>query len=115
MYDDSIMAIECDDSNYKCYMRNAEACLMMSKSPNHKNLDLVEKGLKRFQKALALIERVKQTDPNYDKRKEIISDLKTSILLGNKLKWFKQRELERNAHEEQLELLKALAIDNEHA
>ena len=48
MYDDSVNAIEFDDGYYKAYMRNGEACLELAKSQNQKNLDMVEKGLKRF-------------------------------------------------------------------
>ena len=48
MYDDSVNAIEFDDGYYKAYMRNGEACIELSKSHNQKNLDMVDKGLKRM-------------------------------------------------------------------
>ena len=48
MYDDSTSAIEYDDTYYKAYLRNGDACLELSKSKNFLNLDLVEKGLRRF-------------------------------------------------------------------
>ena len=70
MYDDSVNAIEFDDSYYKAYLRNGEACLELAKSNNQKNLDMVEKGLKRMQKALAIIEKIKTSDPNFSKKKE---------------------------------------------
>ena len=48
MYDDSIAAIEFDDTYYKAYLRNGEACLELAKNNKIMDLDLVEKGLRRF-------------------------------------------------------------------
>ena len=48
MYDDSQAAIENDDTNYKGYIKNGEACLELCKSSKILNLDLCEKGLKRL-------------------------------------------------------------------
>ena len=48
MYDDSIEAIECDDLNYKGYLRNGEACVELGKKKSHKNTDMIEKGIKRL-------------------------------------------------------------------
>ena len=70
MYDDSVNAIEFDDGYYKAYMRNGEACLELAKSQNQKNLDMVEKGLKRFQKAIMIIDKIKPNNPNFAKKKE---------------------------------------------
>lgn len=70
MYDDSVNAIEFDDGYYKAYLRNGEACLELSKSNNQKNLDMVEKGLKRMQKAISIIEKIKENYPNFKKKKE---------------------------------------------
>lgn len=58
MYDDSVQAIENGDSYYKGYIKNGEACIEMSKSNNHTNLDLCDKGIKRFQKAIFIIEKI---------------------------------------------------------
>ena len=58
MYDDSVEAIENGDNYYKGYLKNGEACLELAKNPNHKNLDLCEKGLKRFLKAIMIIEKI---------------------------------------------------------
>lgn len=38
MYDDSLAAIENDDTNYKGYIKNGEACLELSKSKNIKEV-----------------------------------------------------------------------------
>ena len=70
MYDDSIAAIEFDDTYYKAYLRNGEACLELSKNNKIMNLDLIEKGLRRFQKAISILERIKPNDPAYQKKKE---------------------------------------------
>ena len=70
MYDDSVNAIEFDDGYYKAYMRNGEACLELAKSQNQKNLDMVEKGLKRMQKAIMIIDKIKPSNPNFGKKKE---------------------------------------------
>jgi len=48
MYDDSIAAIEFDDTYYKAYLRNGESCLELGKNAKLNNLDLIEKGLRRF-------------------------------------------------------------------
>jgi len=48
MYDDSIAAIEFDDTYYKAYLRNGEACLELAKSNKIMNMDLIDKGLRRF-------------------------------------------------------------------
>ena len=48
MYDDSCQAIENGDNYYKGYIKNGEACLELSKSANHMNVDLCDKGLRRF-------------------------------------------------------------------
>lgn len=48
MYDDSIAAIEFDDTYYKAYLRNGEACLELAKNNKIMDLDLIEKGLRRF-------------------------------------------------------------------
>jgi len=70
MYDDSIAAIEFDDTYYKAYLRNGESCLELAKNKNVMNTDLIEKGLKRFQKAISILERIKPHDPTYQKKKE---------------------------------------------
>lgn len=57
MYDDSLQVIETDSANYKGYFRNGEACIELGKSHNHKNLDLLDKGLRRITKAISLVER----------------------------------------------------------
>ena len=48
MYHDSIAAIEFDDTYYKAYLRNGEACLELAKSNKIMNMDLIDKGLRRF-------------------------------------------------------------------
>lgn len=70
MYDDSTAAIEFDDTYYKAYLRNGEACLELSKNENIQNIDLVEKGLRRFLKALMIIEKIKPNDPTFKKKKD---------------------------------------------
>ena len=34
MYDDSMAAIEFEDTNYKAYIKNGEACIELGKSPH---------------------------------------------------------------------------------
>ena len=75
MYDDSVMAIENGDNYYKSYVKNGEACLELSKNPNHQNLDLCEKGLKRFLKAIMIVEKIPQSDPLFNSRKKLIAQI----------------------------------------
>lgn len=63
MFDDSQAAIENDDTNYKGYIKNGEACFELSKRGNIKDLQLCDKGLKRFQKAIMLLEKMPSSDP----------------------------------------------------
>ena len=65
MYDDSVTAIELDDNSYKAYLKNGEACLELSKNKNHKNTDMCEKGLKRLQKAISCLEKLKPSNPQF--------------------------------------------------
>lgn len=65
MFDDSQAAIENDDMNYKGYIKNGEACFELSKSRHIKDLQLCEKGLKRFQKAIMLLEKMPSSDPQF--------------------------------------------------
>lgn len=58
MYDDSIQAIELDDSYFKAYIKNGEACVELGKNPRHDNCDLIEKGIKRLKKGLMLVEHM---------------------------------------------------------
>ena len=48
MYDDSLNAIENDDTNFKAYIKNGEACLELCKSKHQKDCSLCEKGMKRL-------------------------------------------------------------------
>jgi hypothetical protein len=59
MYDDSLQAIELDPNNFKAYIKNGEACLELSKNRNQTTTALCEKGLKRLQKAILIIEKIK--------------------------------------------------------
>jgi hypothetical protein len=36
---------------------------------------MVEKGLKRMQKAIMIIEKIKPSNPNYEKRKEFLNSV----------------------------------------
>jgi len=48
MYDDSLAAIENDDTNYKGYIKNGEACLELCKSIHQKDIGMCDKALKRL-------------------------------------------------------------------
>ena len=69
MYDDSQSAIEYDDTYFKSYIKNGEACLELSKSTNHRDTVLIDKGLKRLQKAIMILEKLKPVDPNHGSKK----------------------------------------------
>ena len=56
MYNDSQAAIENDDLNYRCYLRNGEACFELSKSKLVTDLKLCDKGLRRFKNAITILE-----------------------------------------------------------
>jgi len=48
MYDDSLAAIENDDTNYKGYIKNGEACFELSKNIHQKDIGMCDKALKRL-------------------------------------------------------------------
>ena len=89
MYDDSVTAIELDDNSYKAYLKNGEACLELSKSKNHKNTDMCEKGLKRLQKAILVLEKLNSSHPQFQHKKKLIQQVERQILRGKKLMYFK--------------------------
>lgn len=80
MYDDSLQAIELDPNNYKGYIKNGEACLELSKPKNQTSTAMCEKGLKRLQKAIMILEKLKPTDPLYKSRKILITQVEKLIL-----------------------------------
>lgn len=65
MYDDSLAFIENDDTNFKAYLKNGEACLELCKNNEIMDMQLCDKGLKRLMKALSIIEHIPQGDPLY--------------------------------------------------
>ena len=86
----------------------------MSKSSNHKTLDLIEKGLKRLQKALSLVERMKNSDPCYKDRAKIMTDIKRKILQCRKLKWYKDRRIKSDFYAQALAEMKKVAGNGGH-
>lgn len=74
MYDDSTAMIEIDQDNYKGYFRNGEACIELCKAKSHKDMSLFEKGLKRLQKAISLVERSKEFKDE-ETRKKFLSQI----------------------------------------
>ena len=94
MYEDSLAAIENDDSNFKGYIKNGEACFELCKDEMQLDLQLCEKGLRRFQKAITLIEKIPQSDPLFKSQKTLLGQVEVLILRGNKIKWWKERQIE---------------------
>ena len=72
MYDDSLQAIELDDAYFKAYLRNGEACIELGKNYRFDNTDMVDKGIKRIQKAIRLVERMKDTDRLFASRNALL-------------------------------------------
>jgi hypothetical protein len=66
MLDDSTLAIELDDTNFKAYLRNGEALIELGKKKSFKNTELIEKGVKRLMKALSIAERLNKGDPDFE-------------------------------------------------
>lgn len=93
MYDDSIQAIELDDQNFKAFVRNGEAHIELGKKQTFKNTEHIEKGIRRLQKALMIIEKIKPSDPNFEKKKLLIRQVEKQVLRGKKIKWMKEQEL----------------------
>ena len=75
MYDDSLAAIENDDTNFKGYIKNGESCLELCKSNKILDLELAEKGLKRLQKALMLIEKMPGSDPQFKSKTMLLGQV----------------------------------------
>ena len=96
MYDDSIQAIELDDQNFKAFVRNGEACVELGKKKNFKNTEFIDKGIKRFQKALLIIDKIKPSDPNFEKKKLLTGQVDKQVLRARKIKWLKEQELKND-------------------
>ena len=74
MFDDSQAMIEVDQDNYKGYQRNGEACIELCKGKGHRDMSLFEKGLKRMQKSISLVERSKEFKDE-EQRKKFLSQI----------------------------------------
>jgi hypothetical protein len=90
MYDDSLMAIELDDLHFKSYLKNGEACLELSKSSSHSTVDMCDQGLRRLQKAISCLDRIKQNDSLFASKKKLIQQVEKQILRGRKIRWYKE-------------------------
>ena len=97
MYDDSVQAIELDDSYFKAYLKNGEACIELGKNQRFQNTEMIDKGLKRLQKALMLVERIKQGHQSFESKKILENQVSKQILRGQKIKWYKERQLKEHA------------------
>lgn len=65
MFDDSQAAIELDDQFFKGYLRNGEACMELGKGHRFENTEWMDKGIKRLHKAISILERIKESSPEY--------------------------------------------------
>ncbi|CDW77754.1 u-box domain protein [Stylonychia lemnae] len=88
-YQDSLKAIELDDSYIKAYIVNGEALVELGK--NDKNTAKIEKGILRMKKALNMC--FKQNQKNFEK------EIQTSLKKAEKIKWYKQTEIDSHDKE----------------
>ena len=94
MYDDSMNAIEIDDTNYKAFIKNGEACIELGKSPHRKDTEFIEKGLRRLQRSITILDHIIPSDPIYANRKKLQAQVEKQILRGKKIKWYKEIEIQ---------------------
>lgn len=105
MKQDSDHSISINPNFFKAYLRNGEACVELGKKETVNDLQLIDKGIKQLQKSLYLIWRLTEEDKHYGKKAVIEKEIGRQILLAKKIRWFKQKEIERKQNEEILEKL----------
>ena len=64
---------------------------------------MIDKGLKRIQKALMLVERINKGHQLFDSKKILENQIQKQILRAQKVKWYKERQLK----EHKIELFKS--------
>lgn len=83
-YNDSLHAIELDDTYIKAYMVHGEALVELGKT-DQKSSARIEKGIQRLKKALSMC--FKQNQRAFEK------EIETQIKKANKIKWYKDNEI----------------------
>jgi hypothetical protein len=82
-YDDSLIAIELDDTYIKAYIANGEALVELGKY-EAESTSRIEKGITRLRKALSLC--FKNNQRSFEK------EIENQIKKANKILWYKQNE-----------------------
>jgi hypothetical protein len=82
-YDDTLRAIELDDTYIKAYMVNGEALIELGKQ--EESTAKIEKGILRLRKALSMC--MSQGQRQFEK------EIDSQIRKANKIKWYKENEL----------------------
>ena len=82
-YDDTLRAIELDDTYIKAYMVNGEALIELGKL--EESTAKIEKGIMRLRKALSMC--MLQGQRQFEK------EIESQIKKANKIKWYKENEL----------------------
>ena len=64
---------------------------------------MVDKGIKRIQKAIMIVERAADLTDN--QKQSIGNQLMTQFKVAQKIRWYKERELKAEMHREMIEKL----------
>lgn len=95
MQEDAKKAVDLDPSYFKSYLRLGEAQVELGKDQNCQNCDLIDKGIKHLQRALALCWNMKSSDPKYPHKATFEKEINKQILRARKIRWFKEQELDQ--------------------
>ena len=82
-YEDTLRAIELDDTYIKAYMVNGEALIELGKV--EESTAKIEKGIIRLRKALSMC--MSQGQRQFEK------EIESQIKKANKIKWYKENEM----------------------
>lgn len=84
-YEDSLRAIELDDTYIKAWIANGESLVELGKTSQ--STDKIDKGIQRLRKALGMC--FKQG------KREFEREIEAQIRKARKIKWYKEDELSR--------------------
>ena len=99
MYEDSSRAIELCPTYFKAYLRKGEASVELGKLPKYVDTKLIDQGIETLQKALSICWKLSPGDARYSQKAVFEKQISKQILKAKKIRWFKQKEVERTDRE----------------
>ena len=94
-FEDSQRAAELDKRYFKGFLRNGEAAVELGKGPVHQDTKLIDQGIEQLQRALYLCWNMDEGDKNYYHKDSYAKEIGKQIYRAKKIRWFKQKDLEK--------------------